>query len=439
MIARFILLCLFLTPVLRAAEWPQWMGPQREGIWDESRLAERLQLAEATMPWEVPSGGGYAGPAVAAGRVYHFACHRRGEQKDTSAGLIGEEVLLCVDAVTGRTRWEKRWPTSYLVDYASGPRATPTVHGDRVYVLGAEGRLACLAVSDGTIHWEHELKSVLSCKSPIWGFAGHPLIWQNLVICPANGDGTACVAFDRLTGAEKWRALSAKQGTYCPPVLIHHAGRDQIILWHSDAICALDPATGKAHWTIPQETRFGVSMAAPVLSGDTLLVSSFWWGCLSLRLKTDLSTPEILWRTERESESRTTHLNALMCTPLLADGHLYGVCSYGQLRCLAWPSGERKWETFAATTGKEARWGNAFITRLGRTGDDYLLFNEGGDLIHATLTPDGYTEKSRRRLIEPNSPDVKERPVVWSHPAYANGHIFLRNDTALRCWRLVRD
>lgn len=390
------------------------------------------------MEWEAPVGGGYAGPAVADGRVFLLSFYRDAAAKDTSSGIKGEEQLLCADAASGKTVWERRWPAVYTIDYASGPRTTPTVHDGMVYALGAEGHLLCARAADGGIVWQQELTTGFHCKAPTWGFAGHPLIFEDTLICLAAGDGTTCVALDRRTGAEKWRALSSRQAGYCPPVLIRQGETPVLILWHGEAINALDPRTGKVHWTIPRDTQYGVSMAAPLHHGDQLLVSCFWWGCKALHLKPDFSTPEIIWETQRESDRRTEHLNALMCSPLLVEGFLYGICSYGQLRCLDWKTGARKWETFAATTGKEERCANAFLTRLGRTGHDFLISNERGELIHASLTPDGYKEKARRTLITPNCPDIKDRPAVWSHPAYSNGRIWLRNHGTLRCWKITK-
>ena len=432
---RLFLFLLFPLPLL--AGWGQWMGDARDGVWREAG-AERSDPAAAEQKWEVKCGGGYAGPAVSGGRVFLLSWYREPEQKDTSGGLRGEEELLCLDAKDGREIWRHRWAESYTIDYHDGPRATPTVHEGRVYALGAEGRLVCLDAASGKLQWQQEMKPLLKTKAPTWGFAGHPLIWEDLLICLGGGDSGTCVAFDRVSGKEKWRALSSRQAGYCPPVLIQHEGKPQIILWHGEAINALDPRTGSVLWTVPRMTQFGVSMAAPVYHGGQLLVSGFWWGSKMLKLPSGTGEPEVLWETKRESDTRTEHLNALMCSPLLVDGFLYGVCSYGQLRCLDWRSGARKWETFDATTGKETRWGNAFLTRLGDS-SDFLLFNEKGELIRATLTPEGYSEQSRHKIIEPNCPDVRERPVVWSHPAYSGGCVFARNSTGLRCWRIVKE
>jgi outer membrane protein assembly factor BamB len=429
------LLLALLSPALPAADWPQWMGPQRDGVWDEPNVS-LADPAKATLLWEVKTGGGYAGPSVAGGKVFTFSFHRAPDQTDTSRGIMGEEELLCISAADGKELWRHRHAAAYTIDYADGPRATPTVHGAHVYALGAEGRLLCAETATGKIIWKHDLKDLLRAKSPLWGFAGHPLVWDDLLLCLGAGDSGTAVAFDRLTGEEKWRALGSRQGGYCPPVLIEHEGKPVLILWHGESINALNPRTGAVLWSIPRETKFGVAMAAPVHHDGRLLVSNFWWGAKMLQLPTGSGEPEVIWETERESDTRTEHLNALMCSPLLVDGHLYGVCSYGQFRCLEWKTGKRLWETFAPTSGKEARWGNAFLTRLGRSGNDFLLASEQGDLIRASLTPAGYKEAARKKLIEPNCPDIKERPVVWSHPAYSHGRVYLRNSTTLKCWRL---
>lgn len=424
-----------------ADDWPQWMGATRDGVWRESGLVERFPEDGPRVVWRVPAGAGYAGPAVADGRV--FIMEREGRPtEDTSKGLLGVERLRALDPATGKTLWQKEWEAPYLIDYATGPRATPTVHDGLVYALGAEGRLVCVRAQDGSSVWERDLKTDFQCTSPTWGFAGHPLVWNDLLLCLVGGQGTTAVALDRRTGAEKWRALSSSQAGYCPPTLISNRGRDEVIIWHGEAINSLDPATGAVHWTMPKSTRFGVSMAMPRQVGDDLLVSAFWWGSRMMRLREDQSEPEIVWETERESDTRTEHLNALMCTPLHHDGFLYGVCSYGQLRCLEWSSGARKWETFAATTGTgEERWGTAFLTRLAGPDEDgqrFLLFNEKGELILARLTPEKYEEISRAAIVKPDCPAVKDRPVVWTHPAYAGRRAFIKNNTEVVCVDLAR-
>ncbi|MGI8601733.1 MAG: PQQ-binding-like beta-propeller repeat protein [Verrucomicrobiales bacterium] len=430
-----ILFFLAISSEAWATDWSQWMGAQRDGVWDETNLIETFSQGGPKVLWRTRIGPGYTGPSVVGEKV--FVMDRKAGPKSPE-GTPGVERLVCLEAGNGKVIWQKQWDAFYSIDYSNGPRATPTVHEGLVFALGAEGHLACFNADSGEVVWKRELKTDFQCTAPTWGFAGHPLIYKDSLVCLVGGSGSTCVALDRKTGREKWRALSSGQAGYCPPTLIENAGQPVLILWHADAINAIDPDTGKVYWTIPRTTLYGVSMAGPRARADQLLVSGFWWGCKMLKMKPDNSAPEVLWETEKESDRRTTHLNALMCTPVVVDDHFYGVCSYGQLRCLDWMTGERKWETFAATTGgKEQRWANAFLTRIGRTGNRFIIFNEKGDLIFATLTPLGYQETGRAHVIEPDNHDCG-RPVVWSHPAYANGKAFVRNDSEIICVELAK-
>jgi outer membrane protein assembly factor BamB len=154
-----------------------------------------------------------------------------------------------------------------------------------------------------------------------------------------------------------------------------------------------------------------------------------------LRLDNGGSKAKEIWKTQKASEKDTTHLNAVLCTPFLENGYIYGVCSYGQLRCLKAETGERVWETFQATTkGEPVRWANAFIVK---NGDRFFLANEKGDLIIAKLSPKKYEEISRTHLLEPTG-SAAGRDVVWSHPAFANKRIYARNDKEIICADLAK-
>jgi len=179
----------------------------------------------------------------------------------------------------------------------------------------------------------------------------------------------------------------------------------------------------------------GLGVATPRKLDDCLFFTSFYHGSLMLKLDSSKPAATPLWRSEKVSEKNTTHLNSILGTPFLEDGHIYGVCSYGQLRCLKAETGERIWETFQATTsGQGIRWANAFIVK---NGNRFFLFNELGDLIIAHLSPKGYEELSRAHLLEPTNKDCG-RLVVWSHPAFANRCIYARNDKELVCADLAQ-
>jgi outer membrane protein assembly factor BamB len=174
----------------------------------------------------------------------------------------------------------------------------------------------------------------------------------------------------------------------------------------------------------------GLCVATPRQMEKFLFFTSFYNGSLMLRLGESIPGAETAWRTEKGDERKTTHLNAIISTPFVENGYIYGICSYGQLRCLKADTGERVWESLLPTTsGQPVRWGNAFLVKHEKR---YLLFNEKGDLIIAKLNPQGYEEISRAHLIEPTNKDPG-RPVVWSHPAFASRHVYVRNDKEIIC------
>jgi len=197
---------------------------------------------------------------------------------------------------------------------------------------------------------------------------------------------------------------------------------------------ALEPETGKVVWSVPFASRYGLTAPTPRLAGDILFVTAFYNGSLALRLGD--AQPAVLWKSPKATEKDTTYLHSIIPTPFIEAGHLYGVCSYGQLRCLKLETGERLWETLAATTPeKETRWGNAFLVKQA---DRFWLFNERGHLIIAKLTPQGYAEISRVKLLEATNKDPG-RPVVWSHPAFANRSVYARNDQEIVCASLAAE
>ena len=216
-IARCILLTLALTgPGLRADDWPQWLGPERDSVWRERRILDKFPTNGPTVRWRVPIGGGYSGPAVAKGRVYVLDRQLAKTASNPSnpfdrSRIPGSERVLCLDAATGKQIWQHEYDCPYTVSYPAGPRTTPTVNGGKVYTLGSEGNLCCLDAKTGRVHWLRDFKKDLGIATPLWGFSGNPLIDGHKLICLAGGDGTTVVAFDKDSGKELWRALSAKE------------------------------------------------------------------------------------------------------------------------------------------------------------------------------------------------------------------------------------
>ena len=199
------------------------------------------------------------------------------------------ERALALDENTGKILWTREWETDYSglqLIYAIGPRATPTVDGDRVYVVGAMGHLLALDVKDGTVQWEKDFVDDYDASIPSWGMSGSPLVDGDRLICLVGGEPDAkVVAFDKRTGAEIWKALSSdSEPGYGQPTIIEAAGVRQLIIYHPTAISALDPATGKIHWEVPYQVEMGMTIPTPVRSGPYLFVTSQYNGPRMLKL-----------------------------------------------------------------------------------------------------------------------------------------------------------
>jgi len=421
--ARLILVTHVFAAVTLGDDWPQWRGPLRDGVWREDGIVERFDAEGLKIRWRTGISGGYAGPAVADGRVY--VTDRR-KRKNT-------ERVMCLDERTGKVLWTHEYACKYRgVQYDCGPRCTPTVAGGKVYTVGTMGHLFCLDARSGRVLWQRDYLKDFGTDIPIWGIAAAPLVDEQRVIVLAGGvNGATVLALHKDTGKEIWRALSEKAIGYCPPVIFEAGSTRQVIVWVPQAVISLDPKTGRVHWRLPFHSNTGLSIATPIMVGQRLLVSTFYNGSLMMRLAADRPAAVETWRGKSDSEIKTDGLHCLMSTPVMKDGYIYGVCSYGALRCLSAETGGRIWETYQATG--QGRWWNAFIVP---NGDRVFLANEQGELIIARLTPKGYEEISRARLIDPTN-RVQRRDIVWSHPAFANRCVYARNDREILCVSLA--
>jgi outer membrane protein assembly factor BamB len=269
---------------------------------------------------------------------------------------------------------------------------------------------------------------------------GAPLVYEDLLICLVGGQPNAkLVAFDKLTGEERWRAIdAAEEPGYSSPFVLEAGGVPQLIMWHPGAVSSINPATGKLYWEHPFRLRMGLAVATPVTDGTRLLVSAFYNGSRMFRLDEDRPSAELLWKGNSDDERQTDGLHALVTTPVIDGDYIYGVCSYGQFRCLDARTGERVWETMDVTV-ENSRWASAQIVK---NGDRYFINNDRGELIIARFSPDGYQEISRTQLIKPTQPLRRRRElggVHWSHPAYANRHIVVRNDEEIVRYSLAAE
>lgn len=434
-VIRHSLSVLILTATLASSsyadDWRGWMGTQRDGVYRETGIIDEIPDQGLKVNWRKPVFGGYAGPAVADNRVFLFDYQRKSGQAinnpELRPELTGVERLLVLDAGTGDQLWEHDYDCNYSISYPAGPRCTPTIDGDRVYILGAEGNLKCLKVTNGEVVWSRDLPKDFQVDVPLWGFAAHPLVDGDLLYTMVGGEGQGIVAFDKMNGQVRWQALDTPAG-YCPPTIIDAGQTRQLIVFHPTAVAGLNPDTGEQYWDIPIKPDYEMSISRPMIEGNLMFASAIYNEAVLIELATDRPGAKELWRGERKGAVHSGN-----STPLFVDGVIYGTdCNEGSLIAVDSKDGSRLWHTFEATKQENTRrltHGTAFVTRIGDT-DRYLLMSETGDLQMAKLTRSGYEDLGRFKVLEPTG-ECFGRSVVWSHPAYANKTAYIRNDQEL--------
>ncbi|MFM7843780.1 MAG: PQQ-binding-like beta-propeller repeat protein [Planctomycetota bacterium] len=417
-------------------DWPQWRGPNRDGRWTETGIIDKFTEGGPKVLWRAPISGGYSGPAVADGRVFVTDFVASGDKPNDPGKrveLVGQERLLAFDANSGKLLWTHAEDCTYRISYPAGPRVTPTVSGGKVYSIGSEGRLICLDAQTGKLLWAHDFPKDYSVETPIWGHSAHPLIDGQKLICVVGGSGSVAVAFDKDHGKELWRALTSKEPGYCAPAIIQAGGQRQLLIWHPQAVNSLNPETGKPHWSVPLEPLYGMSIQMPIQHGDFLYAGGIGDRGVCLKLASDRPAAEEVWRG-----TKTTGLFPT-CGTLFCDdqGILYGPCQQGHFRAVDIKTGKRLWESFKPTMNgtRFASSGTCFVVK---NGERYFLMSETGDLIIARLSGEGYEELSRAHVIDATN-EAFGRAVVWSHPAFANKTMFMRNDKEIVAIHLAKE
>ncbi|MEM0970730.1 MAG: PQQ-binding-like beta-propeller repeat protein, partial [Verrucomicrobiota bacterium] len=413
------------------ADWPRWMGTDTQGIWEEEGIVSELP-AKPDVVWKVPIGLGYSAPSIAGDKVYLFEYQKEsGELNNLPSGkdkLSGKERLRCFDVESGDEIWRHEYDRPYFLSYAGGPRCAPTIADGKVYALGAEGDLTCLDADTGQVLWAKNFLADYGVETPIWGHSAHPLVWEGMVFGLVGGEGQTAVAWDAVTGEEKWRALSASEPGYCPPTIMDQQGKPTLLIWHPQSLNGLDPRTGAGQWSVPLKPNYGMSIMAPRTSGDFLFASGIGRVGALIRFS-PTGEPEIVWRSKPKEGVYCAN-----STPFIIDGVIYGCdVDSSALTAVDLSTAERLWATTLPTLGPDgdpkARHGTAFLT-LHAPSDTFFLFSETGDLIHADFSRDGYTELGRTPLLTPTN-EAFGRPVVWTAPAFSHKSIFVRNDEEL--------
>lgn len=412
----------------RADDWPQWRGPQRDGVWRESGIIEQFPSPELKPVWTAAIGPGYSGPTVAGDRVY---------LTDRVTAPEQQERVRCFDRATGRPLWTHAYACTYRdIDYQLGPRAAVTVADGRAFAFGTMGHAHALDAATGKVLWARHLAADYDAKINTWAITGAPLVAGEVVIFQVGGAPDAClVALDVRTGLERWRALDGA-ASYSSPRLIRLGEREAVLAWTAFWLAAIDPATGQVWWKVPYKpVNMILNVADPVLdeSGTRLFLSAFYDGARLYEVPRDASPPRELWARRGINERRTDALHSIIMTPLVRGGYAYGIDSYGEMRCLDLANGERVWED--TTLLANGRWATAHFVQHG---ERTWITTEKGEVVIARLTPAGFERISSAQFIVPQTA-LRQRthPIAWSHPAYAQRSLFARNDSALVCISLA--
>jgi outer membrane protein assembly factor BamB len=406
----------------QCGEWPQWRGPNRDGVWAETGIVDAFDAPDIRIKWRAPISAGYSSPTVAAGRVY--VTDRVAEPNEI-------ERVHCFDWQTGKPIWSHSYDCHYDgFGYRAGPRAAVLVDGGRAYSLGAAGRLFSFDAADGRVLWDRDLRAEYAVRMPNWGIAAAPLVEGDLLVVHIGGAGDACLcAFDKTSGQPRWTALP-DDASYSAPIVIDQAGQRVLVCLTADRIVGLDPQSGRLYWEYPFPwQKWPIGIATPVVHGDLLLISDAHNGSLLLRLSKEKPAVEKVWHRRHGDGSDGAALHCLISTPSIEGSHIFGVDGRGVLRCLRLDTGEQLWEDRTAVP--EDRFATIHLVRNGQR---TWMFNECGELIIARLAADGFHQISRAKLIEPTMEQLRRgNGVTWSHPAFAYRHVFARNDKELVC------
>lgn len=390
-------------------DWPQFRGTRGDGTWQSPPIPE-IWPAEGLKPrWKVAIGGGYAGISVVGHRVISM---------DRPAEPANTERIFCLDASNGAVLWQHSYPAEYKdLDYGNGPRAQPTIVGQRVFTVGSLGDVFCLDLQSGTVLWQKHLQRDFGGRLPMWGFASSPVLHNEHLILVAGGPDAGVVSVHPETGEERWRSSTDEAG-YCTPLIVPDLDPPQVVHWSPSHIRGLRLLDGQPLWSSRYEVTYGVSIAKPVLHEGLVLVAGYWEGSKAIRLTADSQSGERAWEENR-------YLRGLMSQPLYREGHIYLLDKQYGLTCFRLSDGKKLWDDKNQLTPRD-RNPQASLVWLERE-DRAIALNAEGELVLMRLNPQGYHETSRSKVIG----------FTWAHPAFAGDLAFARSDSELVCVPLL--
>ncbi|MCI0692139.1 PQQ-like beta-propeller repeat protein [candidate division KSB1 bacterium] len=380
------------------SDWPQWLGPNRNGISAEIGLLKSWPATGPKILWRIPLGEGFSGVSISQGRAY------------TLFAQGSDEFVVCLDAASGKELWRTRSGSTFKDMNGNGPRSTPTVHNEVVYALGAHGNLYALQTASGKKLWSHDLKKEFNTAGPSrdGGFSTSPLIEGDLLLVEAGGRaGNSFIAFDKQNGAVVWKVESDRPA-FASPIAITVNGVRQIVFFSAAGAIAMSPANGKVFWRLPWKTDSDVNAATPLfIPPDKVFISSGYdVGATLQRIIAGNATARIeeIWKSKV--------ICNLYTSSILQGDYLYGFDG-GMLKCFEWNTGAEKW--------KQRGFGAGTLIYA----DGHLIvLGDKGKLALVEATPAGYKEKAAAEILDGRCITV---------PALAAGKLYVRNMKELVC------
>jgi outer membrane protein assembly factor BamB len=392
------LLCFFLGTLAWAADWPQWRGPNRDGISAETGLLDVWPKSGPPLVWKIEGlGEGYSSAAIANGRLFI-----QGQHGD-------EEYVLAFDANTGKQLWRAHTGVPFKESRGHGPRGTPTVDGDRLYALAADGMLVCLDAATGKRIWGFNIVDHFHGQMPHWGISESPLVDGDRVIVTPGGPGAAVVALDKTTGKPLWQSQSDSAG-YSSPMLYGAGDSRSVVVFTADAAMGLDLASGKLHWRYERVANGTANIATPIVHGGEIFLSSdYGTGCVLLKAGSN-DAAELYFNRNMQNHYSTS---------VLVGDYLYGF-SASILTAMKFETGEVAWRDRSVGKGSLI-YADRHLYALGEDGVVGLV----------DATPAAYREISRFEIQKGGFP-------TWSQPVIANGKLYLRDQDNLFCYNVKK-
>lgn len=372
-----------------AEDWPQWRGPNRDGISSEKGWSSAWPKDGPKQLWKISVGVGYSSVAVSNGRVYTMG---NAEKKDT---------IYCLDANTGAEIWKYSYSCAAEGNQHPGSASTPTVDGRHVYTLSREGHLFCFDSDSGEVIWSKNLVKDFGVKPPSWWFASSPLILDEMLILDAG----MALAVDKSTGDLIWKTkdygkawgIENHGGGYSSPLAFQLNGSQRLAVFNSSGLLILDTENGQELLLHPWKTSYNVNAAIPIVSGDKVFISSGYnVGCALIQVSGN--EPSIIW----QSKDMRNQFNSCV----LWEGHLYGF-DEKQVKCLDWETGDVKWSQKGLGKGS-----------LMLADGKLIIMSDNGKLVIAEALPDGFDELASAKILS---------GLCWTVPVLSGGKIYCRN------------